>query len=437
MNNAWTQEYTRILLLIAAGLLIGLMTGYWVVAVLLPCSAYIGWTLVQLRAFERWIRRGAKAESAPNANGIWALIVQHVYRSQKRDTQHKNRLKQLLRRFESTISALPYATITLNEQQEIVWVNSAAAGTLGVSKYKDEGQRIDNLVRKPELQNVINSADASTSIQMVSPVDNNIVLMVTCVTFGDNQKLITAKDISQILAVQKLRKAFISNASHELRTPLTVISGYLEMMSTDSQLPKGMGALVDNAHEQSLRMVSILDDLLSLSKLVEKEALYSKDSGEPVDIIAITNKLLIDHSQTGDHSQMGDSYTLESSLNGPIQVKGVETELYSLCENLISNAIKYSPPGSVVKIDWTVNDQGWAGLQIIDCGEGIAEEDIPRLTERFYRVNTVRDREVSGTGLGLSIVKHILENHGGYLDIQSELGRGSVFTAYFPEYRLL
>lgn len=431
MNNAWTQEFTRILLLIAGGLLIGLMTGYWVIAVLFPCLVYIGWTLMQLRAFERWIRRGAKADSAPNANGIWALIVQHVYRSQKRDTQHKNRLKQLLRRFESTISALPYATITLNEQQEIVWVNSAAAGTLGVSKYKDEGQRIDNLVRRPELQNVINSADASTSIQMVSPVDNNIVLMVTCVTFGDNQKLITAKNISQILAVQKLRKAFISNASHELRTPLTVISGYLEMMSTDSQLPKGMGALVNNAHEQSLRMVTILDDLLSLSKLVEKEALYSKDSGEPVDIIEITNKLVTDHSQTGD------SYTLESSLSAPLQVKGVETELYSLCENLVSNAIKYSPPGSVVRIDWTVNAQGWAGLQISDNGEGIAEEDIPRLTERFYRVNTVRDREVSGTGLGLSIVKHILENHGGYLDIQSELGRGSVFTAYFPEYRLL
>ena len=431
MNNAWTQEFTRILLLIAGGLLTGVMTGYWVVAVLLPCLVYIGWTLVQLRAFERWIRRGAKADSAPNANGIWALIVQHVYRSQKRDTQHKNRLKQLLRRFESTISALPYATITLNEQQEIVWVNGAAAGTLGVSKFKDEGQRIDNLVRKPELQNVINSADASTSIQMVSPVDNNIVLMVTCVTFGDNQKLITAKDISQILAVQKLRKAFISNASHELRTPLTVISGYLEMMSTDSQLPKGMGALVGNAHEQSLRMVTILDDLLSLSKLVEKEALYSKDSGESVDIIAITSKLVTDHSQTGD------SYILESSLTAPLQVKGVETEIYSLCENLISNAIKYSPPGSVVKLDWTVNAQGWAGLQVIDNGEGIAQEDIPRLTERFYRVNTVRDREVSGTGLGLSIVKHILENHGGYLDIQSELGRGSTFTAYFPEYRLL
>lgn len=431
MNNAWTTEYTRIFILVAAGLLIGLVSGVWVAAVLVPCSIYIGWTLFQIRAFERWIRMGAKVDNAPNANGIWELIVQHIHRGQKRDAQHKKRLKELLRRFESTISALPYATVTLNEQLEIVWVNSAAATTLGISKFKDEGQRIDNLIRKPELQGIINSTEDSESIQMPSPVDGNIMLSVSCVTFGDNQKLLTAKDITQILAVQKLRKSFISNASHELRTPLTVITGYLEMMTLSNDLPPGMPGLVENAHEQAVRMVSILDDLLSLSKLVEKEVNYSKDSGEPVDLFAMTNQLVLDHGRTEQE------YIVESRLEEPLIVKGLESDLFSLCQNLISNAIKYSPPGSQIVLDWTVNEEGWAGLQVIDNGEGIAPEDIPRLTERFYRVNAKRDREVSGTGLGLSIVKHILENHGGYLDIESELGLGSTFTAYFPHYRVL
>lgn len=431
MNSAWTTEYTRILFLVAAIILIGTITGYWVLAVLFPCSLYIGWTLFQIRAFEQWIRRGAKVEYAPNANGIWELIVQHIHRAQKRDISQKNRLTELLRRFESTISALPYATVTANSQFEIEWVNMAAAGSLGIEKRRDEGQRIDNLVRRPELQKIINSDEDIISVQMESPVDSNMTLMVTCVTFGDNQKLITAKDISQILAVQKLRKAFISNASHELRTPLTVISGYLEMIASDPDLPPGLDGLIENAHEQSVRMVSILDDLLSLSKLVEKEALYSKDSGEPVDLIALTHKLVTDHSRTAE------DYVIDSKLDEPLQVRGIESEIYSLCENLISNAIKYSDPGSTVTIDWTVNPQGWAGIRVADNGEGIAKEDIPRLTERFYRVNAKRDREVDGTGLGLAIVKHVLENHGGYLDIQSELGHGSTFTAYFPEYRLI
>lgn len=431
MNNAWTTEYTRIFILIAAGLLIGLVSGVWVAAVLVPCSIYIGWTLVQIRAFERWIRRGAKVESAPNANGIWELIVQNIHRGQKRDAQHKKRLKELLRQFESTISALPYATVTLNKHLEIVWVNSAAADTLGIKKYKDEGQRLDNLIRKPEVQDLINGDDDSQSLQMPSPVDPNIMLLVTCVTFGDQQKLLTAKDITQILAVQKLRKSFISNASHELRTPLTVISGYLEMMTFNPDLPEGLAGLVENAHEQSLRMVSILDDLLSLSKLVEKEVNYKKDSGEPVDLYAMVSQLALDHGRTEQQ------YTIEFRLPDPLLLKGCESDIFSLCQNLLSNAIKYSPPGSTIILDWTTNEKGFVGLQVSDNGEGIAEKDIPRLTERFYRVNAKRDREISGTGLGLSIVKHVLESHGGYLDIQSKLGKGSTFTAYFPHYRVL
>ena len=431
MKNAWTDEYTRIIILAAFGLFIGGTTGYWVLAVLIPSVLYIGWTLIQIRAFERWIRQGIKTDMAPNANGIWELIVQHLYRSQKRDVMQKERLTDLLHRFESTISALPYATVTLNERLEVVWANSAAEQTLGIAKFRDEGMRIDNIIRKPEMQKVLHCTDATQTVQMTSPVDPNMILTLTCVTYEGDQKLLAAKDISQILEVQKLRKAFISNASHELRTPLTVISGYLEMIASDPQLPDGLDVLVDNAHVQSVRMVSILDDLLTLSKLVEKESFYHKDSGETVDVSQIIDKLITDMGKTAPE------YTLDNEVGGGLQIRGNEPELFSLCQNLLSNAIKYSPPGAEIRVGWTNQPDGWLGIQFIDNGEGIAPDHISRLTERFYRVNNKRDREVSGTGLGLSIVKHILENHGGYLEIESEPGFGSTFTAYFPEYRVI
>lgn len=435
MNNAWRTawrtEYKRIFWLVVAMLVIGCLTGYWVLAVLLPCSIYIGWILFQIRIFEHWIRRGTKLKHAPNTNGIWQLIVQHINRSQKRDAQHKAKLKELVRRFDTTISALPYATITLNAQYEIEWANGAAATTLGIEINRDKGQRIDNLLRNPELQKLLHGADHSNSVQMASPVDNNMTLMVSCVSYGEQQNLLTAKDISQILAVEKLRKTFISNASHELRTPVTVISGYLEMIAADADLPLGLDSLVDNAYQQSVRMVTILDDLLSLSKLVEKEGIYSHDSGESIDLVVMVNKLV------ADLGSAEEVHNIEMRLSQPLVIRAIASEVYSLCENLLSNAIKYSAPGSQVIIDWQFNDRGWLGLQFIDEGEGIAEEDIPRLTERFYRVNAKRDHDVSGTGLGLSIVKHIIENHGGYLYIESRLGYGSTFTVYFPDYRVL
>ena len=431
MKSSWTVEYSRILVLILIGVCIGFATGLWVLAVFLPSALYIGWVLYQIRTFERWIRLGIRPEMAPDTSGIWELLVQQIHRAQKRETQQKARLKELLNRFESTISALPYATVTLNEQLEVEWTNAAAADTLGVTKYRDEGLRIDNLLRKPELQYVINGSDDSESVQIPSPVNPDITLLVTCVTFGNNQKLVTAKDISQILAVQKLRKAFIANASHELRTPLTVINGYLEMIALDPELPQGMDVLVDNAHEQAQRMVSILDDLLSLSKLVEKEGRYSKDSGEPVDVTNMLDKLM------NDFAQNKPDHTLTLGLSESMFIRGNEPDLFSLCQNLLSNAIKYSPAGAEVRVEWAMTKPGWVGIQFIDNGEGIAREHIGRLTERFYRVNNKRAQEVSGTGLGLSIVKHILENHGGYLEIESELGYGSTFTAWFPDYRLL
>jgi len=430
MNNAWTVEFSRILVVVVTVLVFGLATGYWILAVLLPTAVYLGWTLVQIRSFERWIRLGAKTKLAPDSSGIWQLIVQHIYRIQKKDTERKSRLASMANRFEATISALPEATIVLNSHLEIEWVNDAARNALGIDKDRDLGQRIDNLIRLPMLSMLLEGELPDSFIEIESPIDTQKTLVITCTQFGDEQTLVTARDVSQRIAVQKLRKAFIANASHELRTPLTVISGYLEMLETDDSIPMPLQAQVTNASQQALRMKKILDDLLTLSKLEEKG--HDKKAGELINVPETLGAMVIDFERT----RAKGTHKFNVSIDDGIQLKAVESEFYSLCQNLLSNAVKYSTEGSEINVHWHKCDKGRACLSVEDNGEGIAPEHISRLTERFYRVNVNRSRQVGGTGLGLSIVKHILENHGGHLHIASELGKGSKFTACFPSYRL-
>ncbi|MGX5172750.1 phosphate regulon sensor histidine kinase PhoR [Aliikangiella sp. IMCC44653] len=431
MNNAWTVEISRILVLAAAAILFGIVSGWWVVAILLPCIIYICWMLIQIRALERWIRIGAKHSLALDSSGIWQLIVQNIVHAQRKNKERKKRLSQMARRFEATIAALPDATVVINQHREIELTNQAAYDLLGIHKSTDLGQRIDNLIRDPLLHQLIESQQTVSQIDMTSPIERGKSLSITCVDFGENRKLVTARDISQRLAVQKMRKAFIANASHELRTPLTVISGYLELLESEPELSKSTRTQIVNASSQATRMTRILDDLLTLSKLEEKG--YDANSGEVVDMPNLILKLVSDLKKT---SALG-SCEIATEVDEKLYIKGVEVELYSLFQNLISNAVKYSPEGSSIKVVWGLSNEQELTLAVIDHGEGVAPEHLSRLTERFYRVNATRSRQVGGTGLGLSIVKHILENHGGYLHVESELGEGSTFSARFPKSRLI
>lgn len=430
MNNAWTIEISRILILTVVAILFGLVSGEWILAILLTCFVYITWMLVQIRALERWIRLGAKNQLALDSSGIWQLIVQHIVYAQRKNKERKKRLSFMARRFEATIAALPEATIVINAHREIELTNHAAEEILGIERRRDLGQRIDNLIRDPLLQKLIESENTPEQVEMESPIDQHKTLSVTCVDFGEEQKLITARDISQRIAVYKLRKAFIANASHELRTPLTVITGYLELLESEPEMSDIVRKQITNASRQASRMQKILEDLLTLSKLEEKG--YDKDSGNIVDMPGLIQKMVVDFEKT----KAKGTHQIDVEIDQTLQIKAVENELYSLCQNLLNNAVKYSPEGSVIKVCWQRKSDGYAYFSVTDNGEGVAPEHISRLTERFYRVNVNRSRQIGGTGLGLSIVKHILENHGGYLDIQSELGQGSTFTAYFPKYRI-
>ncbi|TQV74614.1 phosphate regulon sensor histidine kinase PhoR [Aliikangiella marina] len=431
MNNAWTIEFTRIVVVVAIAILFGLVSGYWMLAILVPFSVYVGWMLTQIRVLERWIRLGAKNSLAPDSNGIWQLIVQHIVHAQRKNTERKVRLSQMANRFEAIIAALPEATVVINANREIELTNQASFTLLGIDKQRDLGQKIDNLIRDPAFHALIESPEQNTQVEIESPIDNLKTLSMNCVDFGSDQKLITARDVSQRIAVQKLRKAFIANASHELRTPLTVIAGYLELLESEVDIPEHIRRQITNASHQASRMQKILDDLLMLSKLEEKG--YNKRSGVVVDMASLVEKLVADFRKT----RAKGTHEIIMNVDHSLQVKAVESELYSLCQNLLSNAVKYSPKGSVIHVKWEKAPEGSPVFTVTDNGEGIAPEYISRLTERFFRVNVNRSRQIGGTGLGLSIVKHILENLGGYLNVESELGRGSEFSAYFPRYRAI
>jgi len=430
MNTAWSVEFSRILITLISTILFGLVSGYWTLSVTIHSVLYIGWNVIQLRIFERWIRKGAPASSAPDASGIWELIVQHIYRTQKSNKDRKKHLSKLAGHYHAVMSALPDATIVLNDQLEIEWANKTSQAILGVDSTRDVGHKLGNIVRDTAMYELLDSNVLKHEIEMASPVDSLRTLALTKIQYGEDKTLLTARDISQRIALQKLRKAFIANASHELRTPLTVISGYLEILDNDEELPPSMSKIINNAHLQAIRMDQILNDLLILSKLEERG--YSEDRGDTVDVPVMLKSLIADFQKT----KIEGTHEIEMNIDENLLVKVVETEFYSLCQNLLSNAVKYSPEGSVIKVCWSLSSDGSACLKVIDEGEGIAREHLSRLTERFFRANVNRARKVNGTGLGLSIVKHIMENYGGYLDIQSELTVGSTFTACFPSYRV-
>jgi len=429
MKSAWSVEFSRILVALISTILFGLVSGFWLLSVAIHSCIYIGWNLYQLKLFERWIRKGTPVKSAPDTSGVWALIVQHFYRTQKSNKDRKKRLAKIANNYQAVMSALPDATIVLNAKLEIEWANKASQEILGLDVIRDIGHPIDNIVRDLSLQELLISDEKQFEIEMQSPVDPLKMLNVGKLKYGKNQILLIARDVSQRIAIQKLRKAFIANASHELRTPLTVISGYLEILDSDEELPASITQVVNNALGQAIRMEKILDDLLVLSKLEEKG--YSKDSGSIINVSQLLNRLVADIKMT-----QSSSHEFELKVDENMKIKVIEEEFYSLCQNLVSNAMKYSPEDSLIIICWAKNNDNHACLSITDRGEGIAEEHLTRLTERFYRVNVQRNRNVIGTGLGLSIVKHILDNYGGYLNIESEPQQGSVFTACFPSFRV-
>ncbi len=426
MSEYWSVERWRIISVLFALSAIWLTTDNLLIAILLPCSIYFGWHSYQLYCLERWLRNGLKAKEAPDADGIWGIIVQHIYRQKQLQKKHKKKFKSLLHQFNLVVSALPEAAVVLNQHKEIEWSNKAAKKLLGIEHSRDIGQHIGNLIRVPELQHSLDS-NRDVSLELLSPVSTSIHIALRLISFENSRYLLTACDISQQINIQQIREAFIANASHELRTPLTVISGYLEIMEANAEIPDNLHEPIVSAKLQANRMERIIDDLLTLSRLETSN--LSKNSGTVIDVSNILTNIIKDIQKT----LAMDSHILNLDIDSAIKIKAVENEVNSICLNLIKNAVIHTPANTKIQVKWFLKDTGQACLQVIDNGEGIPTKDIPHLTERFYRVNHSR----SGTGLGLAIVKHIMERHQGYILINSQPLLETKFTVCFPVYRVI
>lgn len=453
--SPWSVERWRLGGVIVCALIIGAVSGYWTLAVLLPSALYIGWLLYQIYRLEVWICKGLKKRYAPEASGIWAQIVQLLYRTHRKEKGRKRRLAEMAARSSATTSALPYATVILSASNEVEWSNPAASRLLGVDRNRDTGQRIDNLIRNPAFQTLLQQSGSDPDlgygssdedlIEIPSPLDSEITLSLRKVRFGRGQALITARDISKSVALQRTRKSFIANASHELRTPLTVILGYLEDLTDDSErthdktgasnsapvLPVYMQTALKRSYRQALRMREIIEDLLTLSRL-ESTTRLGGPLPDPISMSSILKEVRHDLIKTRPDAP--DLLTVDSDPE--LLIAARDTDLRSLLQNLVGNAFHHNPEGTRVKVRWYTPDDQSAVLEVRDDGVGIDGRHLARLTERFYRVDNPHTQKSGGTGLGLAIVNQIVSGLDGELEIQSTVGEGTQFRLSLPPHRI-
>ncbi|UCC13162.1 MAG: phosphate regulon sensor histidine kinase PhoR [Gammaproteobacteria bacterium] len=424
-GSAWSLVIVRLLAAVGIAVGAGIVFGHPQLWVILVLAGYLAWNLYHVYRLDRWLRfrEGTRPRQAI---GVWGQIYAEFHRIRQLNRDRKKRLNRLLKEFRKSTSALPDASVVLNAQNEITWRNDVAQRLLGISK-KDRGQKIDALLRDADFIDYLRRQQFDRPLSLSSPVDGRVKLAIRIVPYGTGQQLLLAKDVTRERRLEKIRKDFIGNASHELRSPLTVVSGYLDSLETDPEIPESWKAPIHEMVVQSARMRSLIEDLLTLSRL---EASSSATSNEPVDVRGLACLVRKDALAAGPRK--GE---IELKLESEAGIRGAESELYSAFWNLVQNAVKYSAPEGVIEIRWRDDDDG-GHFSVRDTGVGIPEKALPRLTERFYRVHKGRDRARGGTGLGLAIVKHVLQRHDASLEVTSELGKGSEFTCHFPRSRL-
>lgn len=426
MSAQWVAELWRIGLSLLATLLIGLLLGH---ALLLVCLVLALFLFFHLRALYRLDARlrHSKSYTPPNVDGVWGEVYYLFYRSQQRQRKRKKLLVSYLNRFKMMTKAMPDATVVLRHGSEIEWFNEAAQHQLGLRHPQDLTQRIDNLIRLPSFVAFLRNQNNGEPLEIPSPDHEGMMLSIVVIPYGNDRHLLVARDVSQLHRLEETRRDFVANASHELRTPLTVINGYLETMADspdDDPIKSRWGSPVKVMYEQSLRMTSIVDDLLMLSRL---ETSPREIHREVVDIPSLIRLV----AEEGRELSGDKKHVISVEIDGSISLRGNQPQLYSVFTNLVFNAVHYTPAGGTIVIRWYLTESGVC-FEVEDSGVGIAPQHISRLTERFYRVDVGRSRDAGGTGLGLAIVKHILDHHDGHLTIKSMVGKGSVFRSRFP-----
>ncbi len=425
-TTAFVYVTVRILLALALGAATGWFAGSVWAGISGVLALYLAWNLWQLRELWFWLQHRSVADP-PDAMGLWGDVVAQVVRLHRRKRFHKERLTRLFRELRRSTAAMPDGVVMLDPQGEIVWFNRKAGELLELSRRADLGLRIDNLVRHPDFVQYLRGGQYSLPVIVRIDTQAERHVAFQLISYGEDQRLLMLRDVTREVRLEQMRKDFVANASHELRSPLTVIAGYLEAFGADPGLGE-LAAPVAEMRRQADRMTRIIEDLLELSRF---EANDAPIKGAPIDVAGMAALLRKDVLARPTHPRQ-----VEVSIESQASLLGDEAMVQSAFSNLVDNAAKYTPPEGSVLIRWWADEEG-GHFSVRDTGPGISSDHIPRLTERFYRVDPGRSRETGGSGLGLAIVKHALHRHGARLEIESIEGRGSTFTCHFPRERVL
>ena len=425
LPSRWVSQLAALAGLIAAALLLGWWfggPGWWLSG---AAVLYISLMLRNLYLLDRALD-GQRRVPLFETRGFWAEIFARVDKLRAKARNRKKKYHRLLREVRESTGALADGGIILNPDSEILWFNPAAARLLGLDMATDVGHRLDNLLRHPSFVDYLR-APTGDGIVVASPRHESGWLNVQIIPYGTDQRLAIVRDVTHEKNVERTRRDFVANASHELRSPLTVISGYLDALAEESEMPDSWRAPMTEMQRQAERMTRILRDLIELTRLESAEVSAPDDF---VDVCAMLAPIVEEfRARTGGP-------TVELALETDAALLGKESELHSIFYNLVNNAVRFTPAGGSVRVLWRAEKSG-AVFEVVDTGIGIPEEQIPRVTERFYRVDPGRSRASGGTGLGLAIVKHALQRHEGELTIRSREGEGSTFSCRFPKERVV
>lgn len=388
----------------------------------------LGYHARNLGRLMQWLKHPADPGAVPGTIGIWDDAFAFLHRRERRHTQERQRLSRLVVRYGQAGRALPDGVVILDAENRIAWCNEKAERRFGIDSQTDVGQPITNLVRQPEFVDYVTGADYSRPIRLRTSRGAGLTLSIQIIPYDDAQKLLLARDITQAERLETMRRDFVANVSHELRTPLTVLVGFLETVRELRLDPDRARNYMGMMEDQAGRMQRIIDDLLTLSTL--------ESAPEPPRDERIPMQHLLERLRTDAEALSAGRHRIVVDAQGDFDLLGIESEIAGAFSNLVTNAIRYTPAGGEVRLLWRASPEG-ASFAVEDTGIGIDPEHIPRVTERFYRVDRGRSRETGGTGLGLAIVKHALLRHQASLDIESEPGRGSRFVSRFPEHRVV
>ncbi|HQZ46830.1 MAG TPA: phosphate regulon sensor histidine kinase PhoR [Usitatibacteraceae bacterium] len=387
----------------------------------------MGLALAARARLARWLA-SPSADAMPDDEGVWGDIYARLHRILRQQSTSRASLSHALWRFRQAGEAMPDGVIVLDGANRIEWMNPSAEAHFGLTFKADRGRAITNLIRHPAFGGYLDAQHYGEPLALKGSGESDRTLSVQLVPYGDHEKLLLSRDVTRWERLEAVRRDFIANVSHELRTPLTVMKGFLETLSDAKEADERLfRRSLELMTAQAERMQRLVEDLLMLSRLEDSRYPLRE---EPIDVPSLVGSVLIEAESINR-----GTHRIDARLD-PAWLLANRDEVRSAVSNLVTNAIRYTPAGGDIVVTWDVED-GEPVLRVRDNGDGIPAEHVPRLTERFYRVDRSRSRSSGGTGLGLAIVKHVLARHQGRLDIASEVGEGSVFSCHFPATRLL